>query len=117
MKFHEKICRFSRENLFWIFYLRTLARCILSSWPWPIAFLFLASRGSVFRKSVLGLKYFLCLWPRTLCTRLCSPLLAFISAVQIYTTQMKHTSVWGQEQQINDLIAFCLELLYCTSTI
>ena len=50
----------------------------LCPWPWPRAFLSLASRGSVLEKAVLGLglglAFFLCPWPwpwpRALCPRL-----------------------------------------------
>ena len=46
--------------------------CVLGPWPWPRAFLSLASRGSVLGKAVLGLGFFLCPWPwpRALCPRL-----------------------------------------------
>ena len=46
----------------------------LYPWPWPRAFLSLASRVSVLGKAVLGLGlgFFLCPWPwpRALCPRL-----------------------------------------------
>ena len=35
----------------------------LCPWPWPRAFLSLASSGSVLGKAVLGLGFFLCPWP------------------------------------------------------
>ena len=50
--------------------------CVLGPWPWPRAFLSLASRMSVLGKAVLGLGlgFFLCPWPwpwpRALCPRL-----------------------------------------------
>ena len=52
--------------------------CVLGPWPWPRAFLSLASRGSVLGKAALGLGlglgFFLCpwpwFWPRALCPRL-----------------------------------------------
>ena len=46
--------------------------CVLGPWPWPRAFLSLASRGSVLGKAVLGLGlgFFWCPWPRALCPRL-----------------------------------------------
>ena len=46
--------------------------CALCPWPWPRAFLSLASRVSVLGKAVLGLGFFLCPWPwpRALCPRL-----------------------------------------------
>ena len=48
--------------------------CVLGPWPWPRAFLSLASRVSVLGKAVLGLGlgFFLCPWPwpRALCPRL-----------------------------------------------
>ena len=37
------------------FFWRALALCVLSPWPWPRAFLSLASRASVLGKAVLGL--------------------------------------------------------------
>ena len=48
-----KICdNFERRPfLFW----RTLSHCVLGLWPWPRAFLSLASRGSVLERYVLGL--------------------------------------------------------------
>ena len=66
----EKIL--SRPFFFW----RALALCVLGPWPWPRAFLSLASRVSVLGKAVLGLGlgFFLCPWPwpwpRALCPRL-----------------------------------------------
>ena len=50
--------------------------CALDPWPWPRAFLSLASRVSVLERAVLGLGlgFFLCSWPwpwsRALCLRL-----------------------------------------------
>ena len=61
------------EDLFFFFW-RALALCVLGPWPWPRAFLSLASRVSVLGKAVLGLGlgFFLCPWPwpRVLCPRL-----------------------------------------------
>ena len=48
----RKIYDFLREDLF---FWRTLAHCVVGSWPWPPAFLSLASSGSVLGKLVLGL--------------------------------------------------------------
>ena len=64
------------EDLF--FFLESTCACVLGPWPWPRAFLSLASRVSVLGKAVLGLGlglgFFLCpwpwLWPRALCPRL-----------------------------------------------
>ena len=63
------------ENFFWRpFFLESTCACVLGPWPWPRAFLSLASRGSVLGKAVLGigLGFFLCPWPwpRALCPRL-----------------------------------------------
>ena len=60
------------EDLFFFFFWRALALCVLGPWPWPRAFLSLASRVSVLGKAVLGLGFFLCPWPwpRALCPRL-----------------------------------------------
>ena len=63
---------------FFFFSWRALALCVLGPWPWPRAFLSLASRVSVLGKAVLGLGlglgFFLCPWPwpwpRALCPRL-----------------------------------------------
>ena len=56
------------------FFLENTCGCVLGPWPWPRAFLSLASRGSVLGKAVLGLGlgFFLCPWPwpRALCPRL-----------------------------------------------
>ena len=54
------------------FVLESTCACVLGPWPWPRAFLSLASRVSVLGKAVLGLGFFLCpwLWPRALCPRL-----------------------------------------------
>ena len=54
------------------FFLENACACVLGPWPWPRAFLFLASRGSVLGKAVLGLGlgFLLCPWPRALCPRL-----------------------------------------------
>ena len=65
------------EDLFFFFW-RALAHCVLGPWPWPRAFLSLASGVSVLGKAVLGLGlgFFLCPWPwpwpwpRALCPRL-----------------------------------------------
>ena len=64
-----------KKNFEDLFFWRTLAACVLGPWPWPRAFLSLASRGSVLR-----LGFFLCPWPRPralclrlhLCRRVCS---------------------------------------------
>ena len=64
------------EDVFFFFFWRALALCVLGPWPWPRAFLSLASRVSVLGKAVLGLGlglgFFLCPWPwpRALCPRL-----------------------------------------------
>ena len=69
----------SLEKYLWrpfFFCWRALALCVLGPWPWPRAFLSLASRVSVLGKAVLGLGlglgFFLCPWPwpRALCPRL-----------------------------------------------
>ena len=56
------------------FFLESTCACVLGPWPWPRAFLSLASRVSVLGKTVLGLGFgfFLCPWPwpRALCPRL-----------------------------------------------
>ena len=56
------------------FFLESTCACVLGPWPWPQAFLSLASRVSVLGKAVLGLglRFFLCPWPlpRALCPRL-----------------------------------------------
>ena len=58
----QKFCNlFVRRPFFW----RTLARCVLSPWPW--AFLFLASRGLSLEGRCLASDVFL--WPRL---QLCS---------------------------------------------
>ena len=57
-----------------LFFLESTRACVLGPWPWPRAFLSLASRVSVLGKAVLGLGlgFFLCPWPwpRALCPRL-----------------------------------------------
>ena len=64
------------KTFFFFFLWRALALCVLGPWPWPRAFLSLASRVSVLGKAVLGLGlglgFFLCPWPwpRALCPRL-----------------------------------------------
>ena len=54
--------------------MENICACVLVPWPWPRAFLSLASRRSVLRKAVLGLGFCLCPWswpwPPTLCPRL-----------------------------------------------
>ena len=59
---------------FFSFFLESTCACVFGSWPWPRAFLSLASRVSVLGKAVLGLGFFLCPWPwpwpRALCPRL-----------------------------------------------
>ena len=52
------------EDLFF-FVLESTCACVLGPWPWPRAFLSLASRVSVLGKAVLGLGlgFFLCPWP------------------------------------------------------
>ena len=64
----------SPEKFLWrpFFFLESTCACVLGPWPWPRAFLSLASRVSVLGKAVLGLGlgFFLCPWPRALCPRL-----------------------------------------------
>ena len=62
----------SPEKIFEDFFFQNTCACVLGPWPWPRAFLSLASRGSVLGKAVLGLGFFLCPWPwpRALCPRL-----------------------------------------------
>ena len=57
---------------FFFFFLESTCACVLGPWPWPRAFLSLASRVSVLEKAVLGLGFFLCPWPwpRALCPRI-----------------------------------------------
>ena len=63
----------SPEKLFWRLFFENTCGCVLGPWPWPRVFLFLASRGSVLGKAVLGLGlgFFWCPWPwpRVLCPR------------------------------------------------
>ena len=40
------------------FFLESTCACVLGAWPWPQAFLSLASRVSVLGKAVLGLGFF-----------------------------------------------------------
>ena len=57
-------------------FLESTCACVLGPWPWPQAFLSLASRVSVLGKAILGLGlgFFLCPWPwpwpRAVCPRL-----------------------------------------------
>ena len=57
---------------FFFFFLESTCACVLGPWPWPRAFLSLASRVSVLGKAGLG--FVLCPWPwpwpRALCPRL-----------------------------------------------
>ena len=50
---------------FFFFFWEHLRLCPWGPWPWPRAFLSLASRVSVLGKAVLGLGlgFFLCPWP------------------------------------------------------
>ena len=41
-----------------LFFLENACACVLGPWPWPRAFLSLASGGSVHGKAVLGLGFF-----------------------------------------------------------
>ena len=54
------------------FFLESTSACVLGPWPWPQAFLSLASRESVLGKAVLGLGLglFFWPWPQALCHRL-----------------------------------------------
>ena len=45
----------SPEKIFEDLFLENTCPCVLGPWPWPRAFLSLASRGSVLGKAVLGL--------------------------------------------------------------
>ena len=49
----EIACKIFVKTFF--FFWRALALCVLGTWPWPRAFLSLASRVSVLGKAVLGL--------------------------------------------------------------
>ena len=68
--------RSPEKNFLRLFFSEYACACVLGPWPWPRAFLSLASRGSVLEKAVLGLGLglgiFLCPWPwpRALCPRL-----------------------------------------------
>ena len=76
--FGDRLKNFCEDLFFFFFFFfwRALALCVLGPWPWPRAFLSLASRVSVLGKAVLGfglgLGFFLCPWPwpRALCPRL-----------------------------------------------
>ena len=75
--FGDRLKNFCEDLFFFFFFFffwRALALCVLGPWPWPRAFLSLASRVSVLGKAVLGLGLglFLCPWPwpRALCPRL-----------------------------------------------
>ena len=62
----------ARKKFLKTFFFENACACVLGPWPWPRAFLSLASRGPVLGKAVLGLGFFLCPWPwpRALCPRL-----------------------------------------------
>ena len=84
------------EDLF--FFWRALALCVLCPWPWPRAFLSLASRASVLGMAVLGLGlgFFLCpwlwSWPRALCPRLhLCYLLNFLCVDRLVGQAVTHT--------------------------
>ena len=47
----KKFC----EDLFFLLFLESTCACVFGPWPWPRAFLSLASRVSVLGKAVLGL--------------------------------------------------------------
>ena len=74
--------------------------CVLGPWPWPRAFLSLASRVSVLGKAVLGLGlgFFLCPWPwpRALCPRLHLCVLALL----IFMPQFKSINFWYYRPKI-----------------
>ena len=53
--FFLEIARKIFVKTFFFFFWRALALCVLGPWPWPRAFLSLASRVSVLGKAVLGL--------------------------------------------------------------
>ena len=59
LKLRRKFEIFLRKDLF---FWRTLARCVLGLWPWPRAFLSLASRESILGKSVVNLGFFSYPW-------------------------------------------------------
>ena len=65
---------FGPEDTFWL-------TCVCVLGPWPRVFLSLASRGSFLGRAVLGLRLFLCLWPRALCPRLHLWYHVFINAI------------------------------------
>ena len=48
----------ARKTFLKTFFLENTCCCVLGPWPWPRAFLSLASRGSVLGKAVLGLGFF-----------------------------------------------------------
>ena len=63
--------RSPEKNFLKTFFLENTCGCILGPWPWPRAFLSVASRGFVLGKAVLALGLgFFCFWPRALCPRL-----------------------------------------------
>ena len=78
---------------------RTLARCFLGFWSWPLALLYLASTGSVLRKSILclGFGFFLC-------PCLEPSILGSISGTHIYCGRQKIAQQLGAPLQIPSVI-------------
>ena len=74
-----------KKNFEDLFFENTCA-CVFGPWPWPRAFLSLASRGSVLERAVLGLGLFLCPWPwrRASCSRLRLCLLSLSSSTSVF---------------------------------
>ena len=87
------------KNFFedFFFLLESTCACVLG--PWPRAFLSLASRGSVLRRAVFGLGFFLCPWPRTLCPRL-----------HLCTLVNKYLKEYNKTQNVRQLLYFAIHL-------
>ena len=93
------------EDLFF-FSLESTGACVLGPWPWPRAFLSLASRVSVLGKAVLGLGlgFFLCPWPWPWIRALCPPLHLWTEHYinENFTQKRKHL-FWRAKQRAKEL--------------
>ena len=98
------------EDLF--FFLESTCACVLGPWPWPRAFLSLASRVSVLGKAVLGLGFLL------LSLALASSL---VSSTPPLMHALKMLVRTGAITEPDIFIYFagipCLPVLYCNSSL
>ena len=70
----DRLKNFSED----LFFFESTCTCVPGPWPWPQAFLSWPREGLSLVGPSLGLGFFLCAWPRALCSRLHLCLLLYL---------------------------------------